>query len=163
MGVAYVSAGRLEEGLVAGLSLTEHLLLAEPPRSFMLDWEAAKRETERRIAAYEVVGIPATRAEELSGGNQQRLLFGLLNPGLKLLLLQDPTRGLDVRSTEYIWERMYERRADGTAIMFASADLDEIIERSDRIAVFSGGVMSRVVDASDTSVDELGHLIGGEE
>jgi simple sugar transport system ATP-binding protein len=163
IGVAYVSAGRLEEGLVAGLSLTEHVLLAEPQRRFMIDWEAAQRETGKRITAYEVIGAPATYAEELSGGNQQRLLLGLLNPGLKLLLLQDPTRGLDVRSTEYIWERMYERRADGTAIMFASADLDEIIERSDRISVFSGGVMSRVVHASETSVDELGHLIGGEQ
>jgi simple sugar transport system ATP-binding protein len=57
---------------------------------------------------------------------------------------------------------MYRRREDRTAILFMSADLDEIIERSDRIAVFSGGVMSRIVEAKDTSVEELGHLIGGQ-
>jgi len=81
---------------------------------------------------------------------------------LKLLLMEHPTRGLDVRSTNWIWELLYKRRNDGTAIVFISADLDEIIERSDRIAVFSGGVMSRIIDAKDTTVDELGHLIGGQ-
>jgi len=85
-----------------------------------------------------------------------------LNTPLKLLLLEHPTRGLDVRSAEYIWQLLYKRREDGTAIIFMSADLDEIIERSDRIVVFSGGVMSRIVDARTTSVDELGHLIGGQ-
>jgi len=58
---------------------------------------------------------------------------------------------------------LYQRRQDGTAILFMSADLDEVIDRSDRIAVFFGGRMSRIVDADKTSVEELGHLIGGEE
>ena len=55
------------------------------------------------------------------------------------------------------------RGESGTAILFISADLDEVIDRSDRIAVFSGGKMSRIVNASETTVDELGHLIGGQE
>ena len=118
---------------------------------------------ERRIKHYQIVGRPDSTAGELSGGNQQRLLFALLNSPLKLLLLEHPTRGLDVRSTNYIWDLFYQRREEGTAILFLSADLDEIIERSDRIAVFSGGRMSRVVAANETSVDELGHLIGGQQ
>jgi simple sugar transport system ATP-binding protein len=69
---------------------------------------------------------------------------------------------LDLRSTDWIWQQLNERRQAGTAVLFISADLDEIIERSDRIAVFSAGRMSRVVDASHTNVDELGHLIGGQ-
>jgi simple sugar transport system ATP-binding protein len=161
-GVAYLAAGRLEEGLVAGLSLTEHLVLAEPEHDFFVDWDKARGEMDRRIAQYEIVGQPETTAEQLSGGNQQRLLFSLLNSRLLLLLLEHPTRGLDVRSANTIWELLYARRAEGTAIMFLSADLDEIIERSDRIAVFSGGKMSRVVTAAETSVDELGYMIGGQ-
>lgn len=161
-GIAYVAAGRLEEGLVAGLTLTEHLVLAQPEHSFMVDWGGARREMAQRVEHYQVVGRPDSTADELSGGNQQRLLFALLNSPLKLLLLEHPTRGLDVRSTNYIWELLYQRRQEGTAILFMSADLDEIIERSDRIAVFFGGRMSRIVAARDTSVDELGHLIGGE-
>jgi simple sugar transport system ATP-binding protein len=161
-GVSYVAAGRLEEGLVAGLTLTEHVVLSLPKHDFMVDWKGAERETAQRIETYQIVGKPNLTVDSLSGGNQQRLLFGLLNSPLNLLLLEHPTRGLDVRSAEYIWELLYRRRVDGTAIIFMSADLDEIIERSDRIVVFSGGVMSRIVDARSTSVDELGHLIGGQ-
>jgi simple sugar transport system ATP-binding protein len=161
-GMAYIAAGRLEEGLVAGLSLTEHLVLARPEQKFFIDWSGARGDMLERIKTYQIVGQPETTADNLSGGNQQRLLFSLLNAPLKLLLLEHPTRGLDIRSTQYIWQLMYRRRKDGTAILFISADLDEIIEHSDRIAVFSGGVMSRVLNASETSAEELGYLIGGQ-
>ena len=161
--VAYVPAGRLEAGLVAGLSITEHIVLTQPEHNFFIDWKEAKDRSISRIEQYQIVGSPDTFADELSGGNQQRLLYALLNSPLKLLLLEHPTRGVDVRSTNWIWEKLYRRREDGTAIMFMSADLDEIIERSDRIAVFSGSKMSRIVEAKDTNVEELGHLIGGGE
>jgi simple sugar transport system ATP-binding protein len=161
-GMGYVAAGRLEEGLVAGLSLTEHLVLAQPNQRFFVDWKANRESMTERIKTYQIVGRPETTADELSGGNQQRLLFSLLNTPLKLLLLEHPTRGLDVRSSDYIWQLLYKRRQDGTAILFISADLDEIIQHSDRIAVFSGGVMSRVLNAHETTAEELGHLIGGE-
>jgi general nucleoside transport system ATP-binding protein len=161
-GVAYVAAGRLEEGLVAGLTLTEHLVLARPEHRFFIDWQESRQAMAERIRHYEIVGEPESLADQLSGGNQQRLLFGLLDDPLKLLLLEQPTRGLDVRSAHYIWELLYQRQAEGTAILFMSADLDEVIERSDRIAVFFGGRMSRIVSARETTVDELGHLIGGQ-
>ncbi len=163
LGVSYMAAGRLEEGLVAGLSLTEHVVLEQPEHSFFVDWEAAKQDTHGRIKHYQIVGVPDSTAEQLSGGNQQRLLFSLLRDKQKIILLEHPTRGLDVRSADYIWDLMYERCATGTTIIFMSADLDEVIDRSDRIAVFSGGAMSRIVDARTTSVDELGHLIGGRQ
>jgi len=161
--IAYVAAGRLEAGLVAGLSITEHVVLAQPEHAFFIDWKTTRDETLNRISDYQIVGTPDTLADELSGGNQQRLLYALLKTPLKLLLMEHPTRGLDVRSTDWIWELLYRRREQGSAILFMSADLDEIVERSDRIAVFSGGVMSRIVDAKQTTVEELGHLIGGQE
>lgn len=161
-GVGYVAAGRLEEGLVAGLSLTEHLVLARPEKKFFIDWEANRQEMTERITMYQIVGKPETTADALSGGNQQRLMFSLLETPLKLLLLEHPTRGLDVRSTDYTWQLLYRRREHGTAILFISADLDEIIAHSDRIAVFSGGVMSRILNANETTAEELGHLIGGQ-
>lgn len=161
-GVAYVAAGRLEEGLVAGLTLTEHVALTRPEQPFFINWNDARQDTEQRIAQYEVMGRPDSTADQLSGGNQQRLLFALLNRTLKLLLLEHPTRGLDVRSANWIWEQLYARREDGTGILFMSADLDEVIERSDRIAVFFGGRLLRTVEAQATTVEELGHLIGGE-
>ncbi|MGH2582240.1 MAG: ABC transporter ATP-binding protein [Anaerolineales bacterium] len=163
LGIAYMAAGRLEEGLVAGLTLTEHVALVDENPRFFVDWWANRERAGERIDRYQVIGRPETTVEQLSGGNQQRFLFGLLPSALKVILMEHPTRGLDIRSTEWIWQQLEERRSEGTAILFVSADLDEIIERSDRIAVFSGGRMSRVVEASKTSVDELGHLIGGEQ
>ena len=162
-GVGFVAAGRLEEGLVAGLTLTEHLVLSQPSHRFFIDWANARKKIMARIEQYQIVGRPDSHADELSGGNQQRLLFGLLWESLKLILLEHPTRGLDLRSSDWIWEQLYQRRQTGTAVLFMSSDLDEIIDRSDRIAVFSGGKMSRILEARQTSVDEIGHLIGGQE
>jgi simple sugar transport system ATP-binding protein len=140
-GVAYLAAGRLEEGLVAGLTLTEHLALAQREHHFFVDWAAASEQMAGRVREFQIIGRPDSMADELSGGNQQRLLFSLLHSPLKLLLLEHPTRGLDVRSMNTIWELLYARRDDETALVFMSADLDEILERSDRIAVFSVGVL----------------------
>ncbi len=162
-GGAYVPAGRLEEGLISGLTLTEHMVLAAPTHTFIVDWSEARNEISSRIKRYNVIGQPETRVDQLSGGNQQRAMIALLNSPLRLLLLEHPTRGLDVTSANHIWELFQQRRREGTAIMFMSADLDELLERSDRIAVFSGGKMLRVLDTSETSVEELGHLIGGQE
>ena len=162
-GGAYVPAGRLEEGLISGLTLTEHMVLAAPTHTFIVNWSEAQNEISSRIRRYNVIGQPETRVDQLSGGNQQRAMIALLNSPLRLLLLEHPTRGLDVTSANHIWELFQQRRREGTAIMFMSADLDELLEHSDRIAVFSGGKMLRVLNTSETSVEELGHLIGGQE
>jgi simple sugar transport system ATP-binding protein len=162
-GIAYVAAGRIEEGLVSGLSLTEHMALVDEHPRFLIDWNGSSALAGERIERYRVVGQPQSAVEELSGGNQQRFLFALLPVSLKLILMEHPTRGLDLRSTDWIWQSLDDRRKEGTAILFISADLDEIVGRSDRIAVFSGGRMSRIVDAAHTSAEELGHLIGGQQ
>lgn len=162
-GGAYVSAGRLEEGLVSGLSLTEHMALVSPASGFLINWRRARDEISARIRHYNVIGQPVTKVDELSGGNQQRAMLALLEQSLRLILLEHPTRGLDVTSANHIWGLFQQRLQQGTAIMFISADLDELLERSDHIAVFSGGVMSRIVSAEETSVEELGRLIGGQQ
>jgi ABC-type uncharacterized transport system ATPase subunit len=161
-GIAYLPAGRLEEGLVAGLSLTEHVALTNPSHGFMVDWDIFTKETQARIDQYQIVGRPETRVDALSGGNQQRALFALLRSPLKLLLLEHPTRGLDVRSAQWIWQLLLQQVKGGTSILFSTADLDELVERSDRIAAFSGGVMSRIVAAEQVTTEELGRMIGGE-
>jgi simple sugar transport system ATP-binding protein len=160
-GVAYMPAGRLEEGLVHDLTLTEHMVLSAPEQSFFIDWQAASTSTAERIERFQVVGTQASTADALSGGNQQRFLFAMLNSPLRVILLDQPTRGLDVRSTHWMWNELDHWREQGTGIIFISTDLDEIVERSDRIAVFSGGRLIRVVNAAETNEGELGHLIGG--
>jgi simple sugar transport system ATP-binding protein len=162
-GVAYVPASRLEEGLVGGLSLTEHFALAEREGPFFIDWTAARERADGRIRHFNIVGQPESVVEALSGGNQQRVLLSLLPSGLRLLLMEHPTRGLDVESARWIWQQLLSRREEGTAIVFITTDLDELLERSDRIVVFYGGAMSVPLEACDTTVEQLGYLIAGKD
>jgi simple sugar transport system ATP-binding protein len=78
-----------------------------------------------------------------------------------LLLMEHPTRGLDLGSAEWVWERMLRSRSGGTAIVFASADLEELLRYSDRIAVFYEGRIIAVVPAKQATASSLGLLIGG--
>jgi ABC-type uncharacterized transport system ATPase subunit len=161
-GVAYLPAGRMEEGLIRGLTLAEHFVLSQrTDQSTFIDWAAATDGMQSKITEFNIKGTPATPVEALSGGNQQRALLSLLPPALKLLAMEHPTRGLDIESAMWVWEQLLERRRGGTAILFISADLDELMEHSDRIIVFSGGTMSNPIEAATTSAEELGYLIGG--
>lgn len=160
-GIQYLPAGRLEEGLVQGLSITEHFVLSDPDASFFVDWDAAAGEAASAVTANFIKGRPESHAEELSGGNQQRLLLAMLRPGLRLLMMEHPTRGLDIESANWVWSQLLERRETGTAIVFASADLDELLRYSNRILVFFSGSVIAEVNADETDVEELGFLIGG--
>lgn len=161
MGVAFLPAGRLEEGLVSGLTLREHFALVRDGHGTLIHWSDVDSRTRRMIREFNVIGRPETRVDELSGGNQQRAMLSLLPQSLRLLLLEHPTRGLDVESADWIWSKLQDRCRQGTAILFSSTDLDELMENSDRIVVFSGGVMSEPVGASQITREELGYLIGG--
>ena len=160
-GVAYLPASRLEQGLVPGLNLTEHFVLAEEMQGLFINRDQAVRMAQERIRSYNIKGTPATPVESLSGGNQQRALLALLRTPLNLILLEHPTRGLDIESTMYIWTKLKERCKQGTAIIFISADLDEILQYSDRILVFFAGKVSPPLEAASTSVEQLGQFIGG--
>jgi general nucleoside transport system ATP-binding protein len=161
-GIGYLPAGRLEEGLVEGLSITEHLILADRrARGFFIDWGRARAASRETIGHFSIKGTEASAVESLSGGNQQRLLLAMLPPRLGLLLMEHPTRGLDLESSDWVWRQLLARREDGTAIIFASADLDELLRYSDRILVFFSGRVLAELDARTTTLDEIGHLIGG--
>ncbi len=160
-GASYLPASRLEEGLAAGMSLTEHFILAEEPRGFFINWEHGRGQAQERILDFNIRGTPASPVEALSGGNQQRALLALLRTPMRLILLEHPTRGLDIESTIYIWSKLKERCKQGTAILFISSDLEELLQYSDRLLVFFSGQVSPPLEASHTTVDQLGQLIGG--
>lgn len=158
--IIFGAAGRLEEGLIAGLTLTEHMALVMNNRA-SIDWDLAQRMMQRRIKEYNVRGRSEDRIERLSGGNQQRVLMALLPENPALMVLEHPTRGLDVESGQWIWKQLLDRRERGTAIVFSSPELDEIVTYSDRILVFYAGNIYEIPDARQTTIEELGHLIGG--
>ncbi len=160
-GAAFGAAGRLEEGLVAGLSITEHMALAHATGA-LIDWPRVRQHTAEQIKLYNVLGQPDSAIETLSGGNQQRVLMALMPEEPILMALEQPTRGLDVTSSRWIWQQLLERRQTGTAIIFSSPDLDELVTYSDRIVVFYAGRFIEIADARQTTIDELGRYIGGQ-
>jgi simple sugar transport system ATP-binding protein len=159
-GIAYMPAGRLEEGLITGMTLTEHAALVDEDPPFFVDWTIAMRTASQRIEEYKIKGQPDTLVEELSGGNQQRALLALLPSQRKLVLMEHPTRGLDIESAEYIWTLLLNRAQQGTAILFISSDLDELLDRSDRILIFFGGKV-RILETCNVNTLQLGESIGG--
>jgi len=160
-GVEFLPAARLEEGLVPGLTLAEHFLLAEKQNGVFIDRERGRNLAEERIKSFNIKGRPVSPIESLSGGNQQRALLSLLRDPLSLVLIEHPTRGLDIESVIHIWSKLKERCKQGAAIVFISSDLEEILQYSDRVLVFFSGKLSQPLDASKTTVEQLGQLIGG--
>lgn len=159
-GIVFGAAGRIEEGLIAGLTLTEHVALTEG-EGFFMDWQGAKANTHAKIARYRVKGQPDDKIESLSGGNQQRVLMALLPELPSVMILEQPMRGLDIDSAAWIWEQLLERCEAGSALLFSSPDLDELLNYSDRILVCYAGHLYMVDEPRKLSSNDLGHLIGG--
>jgi simple sugar transport system ATP-binding protein len=99
-------------------------------------------------------------AGTLSGGNQQKLIVAReFDRELKLLVLDQPTRGLDVGSIEFIHKRIIKKRDAGTAVLLVSAELDEILEISDRIGVMYEGRIVDIVDGRTANKEAIGLLM----
>jgi simple sugar transport system ATP-binding protein len=160
-GVIFGAAGRLEEGLIAGLTLTEHFMLAQQ-RGWRLRGQQARQVTRERIQHYDIRGAADDPIEALSGGNQQRVLMAMLPERPAVMLLEQPTRGLDVDSAAWIWQQLVAKCAAGAALLFSSADLDELVTYSDRILVCYAGRVYEIADRARMTVSHLGHAIGGD-
>jgi len=160
LGVYFLPAARLEEGLIAGLSITEHFAL-QTGRGILVPWKEARDLANERINLFRIVGHPSSMAESLSGGNQQRLLLALMPRDPLILLLEHPTRGLDVESFRWVWQQLVDHAGRGTSIIFSSAELEEILEVADRILVFYNGFLVKDVKTCDTTATELGLAIAG--
>ena len=171
-GVGYVPADRHRFGLVLSFPLTDNLVLNRyyrPPfaRGPIRNDAAIEKSAKERIAEFDVRTPSATvRASTLSGGNQQKLVVAReMDRDLRLLVLDQPTRGLDVGSIEFIHRRTIGARDRGTAVLLVSAELDEVLELSDRIAVMFRGRIVAFRDARTADKNEVGLLMatGGEE
>jgi len=170
--VAYVPADRHRFGLVLSFPLTDNVVLTdyymEPYSHGMIrdEGEIAKR-AEEAIAQYDVrTPAASVTAGTLSGGNQQKLIVAReFDRDPKLLVLDQPTRGLDVGSIEFIHKEVIRKRDAGTAVLLVSAELDEVLEISDRIAVMYRGRIVAVVDGRTANKEEVGLLMatGGRE
>jgi simple sugar transport system ATP-binding protein len=171
-GVGFVPGDRHRFGLVLAFPITDNLVLNDyylSPYATGLrrNDEAIREYAEQAIAEYDVRTPSATiPASNLSGGNQQKVIVAREFEGdLKLLVLDQPTRGLDVGSIEFIHRQAVARRDTGVAILLVSAELDEVLELSDRIGVMYRGRLVAVLDGRTADREEVGLLMatGGRE
>jgi simple sugar transport system ATP-binding protein len=167
LGVGHIPEDRLREGLVGDFSIAENLALGGHRGAFsrrhFLDRDAIEAVAATAMTDYQIAApTTATRARSLSGGNAQRVVLAreLATAG-RVLLANQPTRGLDVGVIEYIHARLVEKRAKGCAILLASSELEDLINLSDRIAVMFQGRLMGIVDAATTTIEDLGLMMAG--
>jgi general nucleoside transport system ATP-binding protein len=163
LGVAYIPEDRRERGLVLEMSLWENAILGrQRRRGFaghlgILLIDKIKALAARLIKAFDVRARSINvEAATLSGGNQQKLILAReLEEPPRLLIAHQPTRGLDVGATEFVWTKILEQKGAGTGVLLISAELEEIYALSDRIVtVFEGRITGEY--AADTPPEELG-------
>jgi len=138
--IGFVPENRKDEALIADFSLAENLALGDASAlRGVMDWKALADETAEVIHAFDVrtTGVDVSPAK-LSGGNQQRFVLGReLRGNPPLLVLENPTQGLDLNAAHFVHERLREARDNGAAVVFYSSDLDELADLSDRVLVIS--------------------------
>ncbi len=168
-GISHIPEDRLRFGLALHFDVAENSILSRQWEPLFLrgwgrlDWPRILAFAAELVQRFQVLtpGVRAT-VRHLSGGNQQKLVVGReLSKEPRLILAVHPTRGLDVASTAYIRELLIRMRDQGKAVLLISADLDEILELSDRIAVMYEGQFLGVGPAEAFSRTEIGMLMGG--
>ena len=131
-------------------------------RKGTLDRQAISRYAETLIKDYQIKAAPNDHMRTLSGGNLQKVVLArVLAQKPKVLAVAQPTRGLDVAATEYIRSKLLEQRAEGSAILLISEDLDEILQLSDMVAILYEGKIVDMRPAHGATPQELGLLMGG--
>ena len=169
LGIAHIPEDRHKRGLLLNSDLAENSVLGvhyRPPITssggMMNNAEIGKRVGEI-IENFDVrPGDPTLSAKSLSGGNQQKLIIGRefeLDP--KLLLVSQPTRGVDIGAIEFIHRKLIGLRDAGSAILLVSAELEEVTALADRLLVIREGEIVGEVDPRTTSIEEIGLMMTG--
>jgi simple sugar transport system ATP-binding protein len=167
-GLAYIPEERMHDGVIQDFSVAENLILQDhtrPPfsKGIFLNFKAIADVSARLVRQFQVkTPTVDTPVKSLSGGNIQKLILArelARNPDV--LIAAQPTRGVDIGATEYIHERLLDQRAQGTATLLISEDLDEILALSDRIAVLYEGRVMGIVERDRTNAGELGLMMAG--
>jgi len=166
-GVGFVPEDRSTDGLVASFSIAENLVLDthdRPPfaRAGVIRPEKIRQNADELVVEFDVrAGSITDHASTLSGGNQQKVVLAReMSRPLRMLLVSQPTRGLDVGSIEFVHSRIVSERDQGTPVVVISTELDEVVALADRILVMYRGAVVGIVPAS-TDRDVLGLMMAG--
>jgi ABC-type uncharacterized transport system ATPase subunit len=165
-GVGFVPADRQRFGLVLPFPIADNIVLtsyyrAPFARGIRRDDEAILSAADQSIREFDVrTRSAADSVRTLSGGNQQKVVVAReFGREVALLILDQPTRGLDVGSVEFIHRQVIAKRDAGTAVLLVSAELDEVLEMADRIAVMYRGEIVAVVDGRTADKNDVGLLM----
>jgi simple sugar transport system ATP-binding protein len=169
-GMGHVPEDRHKHGLVLDFRMDENFILKsfrDPPYSNFLgflQFPKITKHAEDLIKEFDIRSGngPVTPAKSMSGGNQQKVIIAReidLSPDV--LIVSQPTRGLDVGAIEYIHQRIIAERDKGRAVLLVSFELDEILSLCDRIAAISKGSISGMVEAEKADERQIGAMMGG--
>ena len=167
-GLGHIPEDRQRYGLVMSYPLTDNMVLCTYYRSpfahhGILDHQAIDENARRLVREFDVrTPSPYIPVSKLSGGNQQKVIVAReFSRPIKLLIASQPTRGLDVGSIEYIHQEIVRMRDAGCGVLLVSAELDEILALSDRIAVMYEGRIMDILPAEQANKEKLGLLMAG--
>jgi ABC-type uncharacterized transport system ATPase subunit len=168
-GVGHIPEDREKHGLVSAYSIADNLVLnefdQEPyAKSGVRQFSAVRENGERLREEFDIRSSSVMQsAGSLSGGNKQKVVVAReMSFEPRLLMAAQPTRGVDVGSIEFIHRRIVDARDRGAAVLLVSAELDEILSLSDRIAVVHGGKVVAEMDGEDADRTEIGRLMAGD-
>nr|WP_325251250.1 ABC transporter ATP-binding protein [Amylibacter sp.] len=169
LGVGHIPEDRHTHGLVLTFEARENMILGFHDTELagsgtLFDYQTIQKNCEEKMAHYDVrPSNPRLNAKNFSGGNQQKIVIARefsANPGV--LLVGQPTRGVDVGAIEFIHKQLLELRDAGCAILLVSVELDEIMSLSDRIMVLCDGQNVGIIDSADADRQTLGLMMAGQ-
>jgi len=169
LGLRHVPENRYDSGILVGLPLTENFLLSHFFRRPFNVWGWLRRALARAEVAALIerfdVRAPGAAADiaALSGGNQQKLVLARELAGdARVLIAAHPTRGLDVRTIDFVQREILRRRAEGVAVLLVSSDLAEIFQVADRVMVLAAGRLVGPVAVAETNAQRVGAWMAGQ-
>ena len=168
MGIGYIPSDRHKNAMVSGFSITENFLLGyqntpEYCKKGFIDYDRLKQDAGKQVEAFEIkVAGVEQEIGQLSGGNQQKVILGREishDPGL--VLVAQPVRGLDIGAIERVHKTLLQLKEQVKAILLISAELSEVMNLSDRIAVFYEGEASAQFTNGEYTKEEIGLFMAG--
>jgi ABC-type uncharacterized transport system ATPase subunit len=166
LGLSYVPADRRHVGSVTDLSIADNAILGSQrkrTKGLFLDRRRIHEHAAQLMARFAVrATAPNAIAGKLSGGNLQKLILGReILQDAPAMVVEQPTRGLDVGAVEAVWLELLRERERGKAILLISAELEELMNLCDRIAVMYEGRIAGILDATGVTSEKLGLMISG--
>ncbi|EHQ91141.1 ABC transporter ATP-binding protein [Desulfosporosinus youngiae] len=166
-GIAHIPEDRHKTGLAMNMSIARNLIIKDFKqggfsRRGLLNFRAIKKNAERLMEEYAIKANGVhMKVKDLSGGNQQKVILAReLSSKPEIIIANQPTRGLDIGATEYVRQKLLEESGKGAGVLLISADLEEILQLSDRIAVMYEGQIMGILDRQ-AGVEQIGLLMAG--